>query len=122
MKCQICGEDSERVCRGKLRAYEDGGGAFFMGSPNPYPGPIPRGEGRGWVVVFAPARRFYTDGPGRLVAVAMEVAPCGVKRYSVATCGSPRCMATAERSGAPGQRYTTGVFLIDQWLEKNPAP
>lgn len=122
MICEICGRDSHEVARTALREYRASGGAMFMGMPNPYPGPTPVGEGRGWIVPFDPAHRWFIDGPGRSLLVAIDAAKEGeLVAFAIATCGRRDCMQTAKQSGVPGRSYSIGIGQIDRWLAENPA-
>lgn len=52
--------------------------------------PLPRGDGRGWVV------RHYWPGRDRLLSAGVDV---------IFTCGDHVCMHRATANGVPGMRY-----------------
>lgn len=91
MKCEICDRDPRHVHRA-ARRY------LFQGLPNPYPGPCPEGDGRGWVVPFCPPTPLPLfdlltpwDGPWTF--------------WTIRTCGDEVCIWRARHHGVPGAVY-----------------
>lgn len=120
MICEVCGRDSELVARAALRSYQELGGAMmFPGMPNPFPGPLPQGEGWGWCVVFDPARRWFA-GPGASFLFAGARQLHDLTYYRILTCGEPMCIWRARAMGVPGKFQAAGVPEIDAWNLAHP--
>jgi hypothetical protein len=98
MRCEICDRDSRAVHNAAEHYYE---GAWCNGMPNPYPGPLPNGDGWGWIVRFSPWMPV-------LVAVAVAD-PSSMTTFMIMTCGDEVCRFRARHHGVPGRLYERPV-------------
>lgn len=118
-QCEICDRDPRDVCRDAWRHYLLYGGAVFQGRPNPYPGPLPAGDAKGWSVVFNPARRFFRHGPGNSFSQIKDYDLSRGVSYAIYTCGDAICMFRARIHGVPGKDHLCRVPKIDEWLQQD---